>query len=345
MIEEAANSANLVHWFSSLVKLTKNGEIQVLADETELTRAIFQEIQRTIFSKPVEARSPEFAAAVSRTRSLAAGSSVVASEEPLPHRETSLSGLPIDVQLDAKRNESSVSAINHSSNADDVSRRPVDEYTLTHSTVSVDDSSPVDTKPGKTGSEPIDDLQAPSLKDVGANTSLEEASIENIGLHCFEPQFETEFEITTDLAGIFYLINVLTKIDPPLPLELSRWAALEVLALTLLELDHDIDLDSVANDPVWSTLRELDHRESDEPPSSAVNTCIGQQLPSFQDSLPDSHVLLFHRARLVITRTRVDVLFRLDQISLPVRSAGLDANPGWRPEFGRIIKFHFLAPA
>jgi hypothetical protein len=31
----------------------------------------------------------------------------------------------------------------------------------------------------------------------------------------------------------------------------------------------------------------------------------------------------------------------LSAISLPVRKAGLDSNPGWLAAFGRIVTFHF----
>jgi hypothetical protein len=48
------------------------------------------------------------------------------------------------------------------------------------------------------------------------------------------------------------------------------------------------------------------------------------------------------RGRLHVTATHVDVVFALDNISLPVRQAGLDCDPGWVREFGRVILFHFL---
>ncbi len=45
---------------------------------------------------------------------------------------------------------------------------------------------------------------------------------------------------------------------------------------------------------------------------------------------------------LYITHSHVDLVMRMKQIRVPVRLAGLDANPGWTPELGRIIKFHFV---
>jgi len=50
---------------------------------------------------------------------------------------------------------------------------------------------------------------------------------------------------------------------------------------------------------------------------------------------------LRRKGSLYITATHVDLVMPMSEISLPVRMAGLDANPGWVPEFGRVISFHF----
>lgn len=47
-------------------------------------------------------------------------------------------------------------------------------------------------------------------------------------------------------------------------------------------------------------------------------------------------------ARIYATTTHLDVVMSLNDISLPVRLAGLDANPGWLPDFARVITFHYL---
>jgi hypothetical protein len=52
-------------------------------------------------------------------------------------------------------------------------------------------------------------------------------------------------------------------------------------------------------------------------------------------------MLLRYRGRLYVTSTHVDLVMRLDDISLPVRLAGLDCNPGWLPDFARVVQFHF----
>jgi hypothetical protein len=51
--------------------------------------------------------------------------------------------------------------------------------------------------------------------------------------------------------------------------------------------------------------------------------------------------LLRRWGQLYVTSTHVDLVMDLKHVSLPVRVAGLDANPGWVPELGRVITFHY----
>jgi hypothetical protein len=51
--------------------------------------------------------------------------------------------------------------------------------------------------------------------------------------------------------------------------------------------------------------------------------------------------VLARAGRLYVTATHVDLVMALATVSLPVRFAGLDRNPGWLGEFGRVILFHF----
>jgi len=45
--------------------------------------------------------------------------------------------------------------------------------------------------------------------------------------------------------------------------------------------------------------------------------------------------------RVLVTGTHVDVVLSLQDIDLAVRAAGLDRDPGWVPQVGRIVLFHF----
>jgi hypothetical protein len=52
--------------------------------------------------------------------------------------------------------------------------------------------------------------------------------------------------------------------------------------------------------------------------------------------------VLQRRGTLYVTRSHVDLVMRMGEITMPARVAGLDADPGWTPELGRIIRFHFV---
>jgi hypothetical protein len=57
---------------------------------------------------------------------------------------------------------------------------------------------------------------------------------------------------------------------------------------------------------------------------------------------PDFTKLLLSRTGKVwVTRTHIDVVMPLKLATSEVRFAGLDVDPGWVPNIGRIIKFHF----
>jgi hypothetical protein len=52
-------------------------------------------------------------------------------------------------------------------------------------------------------------------------------------------------------------------------------------------------------------------------------------------------ILLRRHARVLVTDTRVDVVFRLADHVIEVRLAGLDRDPGWIPAARRDVRFHF----
>lgn len=53
------------------------------------------------------------------------------------------------------------------------------------------------------------------------------------------------------------------------------------------------------------------------------------------------HNLLLCPATLYDTGVHIDWVSSLEHISLPVRMAGLDRDPGWLPAIGRVVSFHY----
>lgn len=160
--------------------------------------------------------------------------------------------------------------------------------------------------------------------------------------------------IPTQLGGLWYLINVLVPLNWPHPdLCPNPWHQLYALAQHLL--------DEPTPDSVWQLL--LDLSETDLPDD--LTPWLAATLPELDQylttlSLPSSlaspsspsspslHLpssLSSHLptpAEIHPSRTHIDIVFSLDQISLDLRLAGLDRDPGWVPELARVITFHYL---
>jgi hypothetical protein len=116
---------------------------------------------------------------------------------------------------------------------------------------------------------------------------------------------------------------------------LDGWRKLDSLGRSLL---------GVTPDPIWDLLAA----HAAEVPPAAQAAWLAAALPALHAywaaRLPEPVVLsevLRDPARLYLTRTHVDVVFRLDQIRLELRAAGIDRDPGWVPGLGRVVAFHF----
>ncbi len=68
---------------------------------------------------------------------------------------------------------------------------------------------------------------------------------------------------------------------------------------------------------------------------------LRRALSSAADEALELEKTLLYQGRLYVTSSHVDLVMNIDDISLPVRLAGLDTNPGWSPDFGRVVMFHF----
>jgi hypothetical protein len=55
--------------------------------------------------------------------------------------------------------------------------------------------------------------------------------------------------------------------------------------------------------------------------------------------------LLARAGRVVVSQTHIDLYMGFNQICVATRRVGLDANPGWVPDLGYILLFHFVEEA
>jgi hypothetical protein len=166
--------------------------------------------------------------------------------------------------------------------------------------------------------------------------------------------------IETQLGGVFYLVNLITRLDLLASFQeecqnesqMGSWGVLELLAKALLA-DQYQDLET---DPLWPVLAQLDGRETGIAPGdvnsritrwleealSEVRSLLKKALgPPTEDNPEPERTMLRCQARVYVTSTHVDIVMGLENISLPVRMAGLDRDPGWVADFARVILFHF----
>ncbi len=149
---------------------------------------------------------------------------------------------------------------------------------------------------------------------------------------------EPEQGVVTAVGGLWYLVNVLAVLDwPELDRNLTPWHQLSALAQALLP--------EVPLDPVWELLADLAGE-----PIAPDNLACWQALALTQvqayltDRLEQPEEIanyLLEPATLYLNRTHVDLVFTLEQIRLDLRLAGFDRDPGWVPELGRVITFHY----
>jgi hypothetical protein len=54
-----------------------------------------------------------------------------------------------------------------------------------------------------------------------------------------------------------------------------------------------------------------------------------------------AQLVLCRQGQLIVSRTHVDLHMSMEEISIEVRRAGLDRDPGWVPDLARVVYFHF----
>jgi hypothetical protein len=154
--------------------------------------------------------------------------------------------------------------------------------------------------------------------------------------------------VATRLAGVFYLVNLLRQkgyLDQGTVAGPSGWAILEALARGLLDRPDDAG-DAWTHDPLWRLLAHLDGRPAALPPGAGRGPVLADlraRLAAALETDPAgaAEVLLLP-GEVHHSRTHIDIVADLEAISLPVRRAGLDQDPGWVPVLGRIISFTFV---
>jgi hypothetical protein len=145
--------------------------------------------------------------------------------------------------------------------------------------------------------------------------------------------------IETELGGLFYLLNLALFMEIDSNDDFSIWDFVEIVGK---EIDHE-NID----DAIWELLRNFAGRDDED--ELITPPWLADLLPHIRARLhlalgiddDLASILLYHHAKISITPTHAHVFFSLADHPIEIRLSGLDRNPGWVPDAGRFITFHY----
>jgi hypothetical protein len=137
----------------------------------------------------------------------------------------------------------------------------------------------------------------------------------------------------SDWAGIFFALNLLRRADAPPGLDAV--AGLRAIA-SWLRVAPD--------DSLLARLDELDLRvrpQATDPNPDAAALLRSVRIACLRATRRPLRRVLRRGGHITLNRTHLTVSFRLAEVSLPVRVAGLDIDPGWIAPLARVVRFEY----
>jgi hypothetical protein len=159
-----------------------------------------------------------------------------------------------------------------------------------------------------------------------------------------ETPVAASLDFHTRSGGLFFLFNALNlpalrdwraRLDEPQ----AGWRELVRLAL---------GLGFSPDPPLAAFLADACALAADDDPAAAPARLLAAADPAvLHAALRDYGETALHAARaerparVLATRSHVEVHMRLDDANVDIRRTGLDLDPGWLPWLGRVIRFHY----
>lgn len=137
----------------------------------------------------------------------------------------------------------------------------------------------------------------------------------------------------SDWAGLFFALNLLHRAETP-P-DLNFVAALRAIGRWLRVEPED---------SVFTRLDELgmhDRRRAGERDLDAAALLRPMRLACLRATRRPLRRVLRRGGRIALNRTHLTISFRLTEVSLSVRVAGLDIDPGWVAPLARVVRFEY----
>lgn len=145
----------------------------------------------------------------------------------------------------------------------------------------------------------------------------------------------------TGLATMLYAVNLVRWFDlTRLGSGATGWSVVEAVARWLLRGLPAGRRRALLSDPLLPLLAQLDGRPDGVPTPVRLGNAIRPAL-RFLRSHDLATTTFTQPGTVFVSRTHVDVVLDIHQIDLAARTSGLDQDPGWIPELGRVVLFHF----
>lgn len=162
-------------------------------------------------------------------------------------------------------------------------------------------------------------------------------------------------EWRTDAGGLLFLLNVAASLKIPEQIDASsvlterplRWV-LHSLAYSLLPIDaRDPAALAFAGLPPWAAPPTTNEPPATTDELAAIDELRRRIIDALRVRLPeieegDRSLLAYvctRRATIVAEPAWIEVRFSLDEVSVAVRRAVLDVDPGWLPWLGVVVRF------
>lgn len=155
--------------------------------------------------------------------------------------------------------------------------------------------------------------------------------------------------VATGCGGVLYLVNPYRRLDLAAAglvglVQAAPWDVLEGLGREALGAVDALD----DGDALWDVLAALAGRSAGKRPGPEVLDGCRAALDGIVADLalgpdePRLGELLLVPGYLRVDHANLDLVAPLDAVHLSVRRRALDADPGWVPELGRVVRFHFV---
>lgn len=142
--------------------------------------------------------------------------------------------------------------------------------------------------------------------------------------------------ISTQFGGLFFLVPLFAQLGAA---EMPHGAAWLALRFVLGHVARGVD------DPLVELLDQVvpDDEAACWPAAAAL--ALGAHRRCRKLTRLGLRAMLRRPARVMMTRTHVEVFLRLADVDVRLRRAALDTDPGWVPWLGRVVAFHYTLDA